>query len=253
VPVSRPVVYEGTARHARRIPTRREFAPRLFLAYLDVDALPGTLDGVPGWSARRRAPVRFRAEDFFTGDGRPLGDGVRDLVQQRLGRRPGGPVFLLAQLRTWGYVFNPLSAYYCWNRSGEALDAVVLEVTNTPWGERHWYVFDARDAGTATATKAMYVSPFLPMDVDYRVSWTSPGEALALEVRVERHGTTLFAAGLSMRRAPLTRRSALGLLVRYPMLPAQGIVGIYRRALALWIRRVPLHRHVRSVPREVSV
>ena len=250
--MSPPVVYEGTARHARRAPTPREFAPRLFLAYLDVDALPDALDHVTGWSARRRAPVRFRAEDFFTGDGRPLGDGIRDLVQQRLGRRPEGPVYLLAQLRTWGYVFNPLSVYYCWDRTGRSLDVVVLEVTNTPWGERSWYVFDARDERAGTASKTMYVSPFLPMDADYRVSWTPPGERLALDVRVERDGATLFAAGLSMHRAPLTRRSALGLLVRYPMLPMQGIVGIYRRALALWIRRVPLHRHVRATPIEVS-
>ncbi len=251
--MSAPVVYEGTARHARRGPTPREFAPRLFLAYLDVDALPDALDPVPGWSARHRAPVRFRAEDFFTGDGRPLGDGIRDLVLERLGRRPDGPVHLLAQLRTWGYVFNPLAVYYCWDRSGRVLDAVVLEVTNTPWRERHWYVFDARGArDTNTTRKSMYVSPFLPMDVEYHVSWTPPGARLALDIRVERDGQTLFAAGLSMTRAPLTPRSAVGLLVRYPMLPLRGMVGIYRRALALWLRRVPVHRHARPLASEVS-
>src|SRR4029077_6925732 len=164
-------------------------------------ALPDALDAVPGWSARHRAPVQFRAEDFFTGDGRPLGDGIRDLVQQRLGRRPDGPVHLLAQLRTWGYVFNPLAVYYCWDRGGHGLDAVVLEVTNTPWRERHWYVFDARTGRASDTTpKTMYVSPFLPMDADYRVSWTTPGDGLALDIGVERDGTTIFAAGLSMRR-----------------------------------------------------
>lgn len=241
------VVYEGTAHHARPGPVPRSFAPRLFLAYVDVDALPGALDGLPGWSARHRAPVHFRAEDFFTGDGRPLGGGIRDLVQQRLGRRPDGPVCLLTQLRTWGYVFNPLTVYYCWDRSGHALDVVVLEVTNTPWGERHWYVFDARSSRSAdTTAKSMYVSPFLPMDARYHVSWSPPGDRLALDIRVERAGETIFAAGLAMRRAALTRRSAVGLLVRYPVLPLRGVVGIYRRALALWLRRVPVHRHPRS-------
>jgi DUF1365 family protein len=252
--VSPPVVYEGTARHARSGPTRRAFAPRLFLAYLDVDALPEALDGIPGWSARHRAPVHFRPEDFFTGDGRPLGDGIRDLVQQRLGHRPDGPVHLLAQLRTWGHVFNPLAVYYCWDRRGRVLDAVVLEVTNTPWGERTWYAFDARgDRRTGTTSKSMYVSPFLPMDVGYHVSWTPPGERLALDIRVERDGETLFAAGLSMARGALTPRSAVGLLIRYPMLPLRGVVGIYRRALALWLRRVPVHRHARPLVSEVSV
>jgi DUF1365 family protein len=251
--MSSPVVYEGTARHTRPGPARHEFAPRLFLAYLDVDTLPDALDDVLGWSARHRAPVEFRAADFFTGDGRPLGDGIRDLVQQRLGRRPDGPVYLLAQLRTWGHVFNPLAVYYCWDRSGRVLDVVVLEVTNTPWGERTWYVFDARCArGTVTTTKSMYVSPFLPMDVEYRVSWTPPDDRLALDIRVERDGETLFAAGLAMVRAPLTPRSAALLLVRYPILPLRGVVGIYRRALALWLRRVPVHRHVRPFTTEVS-
>jgi DUF1365 family protein len=251
--MSPTVVYEGTARHARRGPAPREFAPRLFLAYLDVDALPGALDALPGWSARRRAPVHFRAADFFTGDGRPLGDGIRDLVRQRLGRRPDGPVYLLAQLRTWGHVFNPLAVYYCWDRRGQVLDVVVLEVTNTPWGERQWYVFDARsERAVDTTSKSMYVSPFLPMDVDYRVSWTPPGDRLALDIRVERAGETLFAAGLAMRRSPLTRRSAVGLLVRYPALPLRGLVGIYRRALALWIRRVPVYRHPRPAAYEVT-
>jgi DUF1365 family protein len=208
--------------------------------------LPETLDGLPGWSARRRAPVRFRVEDFLAGDGRPLGAGVRDLVQDRLGRRPDGPVFLLAQLRTWGYVFNPLSVYYCWDRSGRALDAVVLEVTNTPWRERTWYVLDAHAAPGAdahTVRKDMYVSPFLPMDVDYHVSWTPPGADLCLDIRVERDRTPVFSAGLRMRRRPLTRRAAVGLLVRHPMLPLRSVAAIYRHAILLWWKRFPLVRH----------
>ncbi len=146
------------------------------MAYLDVDALPGSLDALPLWSARRPAPVRFRRQDFYDGGDQPLGDAVRDLVEARLGWRPIGSVKVLAHLRTFGWLFNPLAVYYCWSPDGNGLDAVVLEVTNTPWGERHWYVFDARDGATSgTTAKAMHVSPFLPMDLEYRVTWTVPG------------------------------------------------------------------------------
>ncbi len=247
-------VYSGTARHVRSGPRARVFTPRIHLAYLDVDALPEVLDGLPGWSARRRAPVRFRAEDFLTGAPRPLGDGVRELVRERLGRRPDGPVYLLAQLRTWGYVFNPLSVYYCWDPRGGGLDAVVLEVTNTPWRERTWYVFDARSApdDSRTVQKAMYVSPFLPMDVDYRVSWTPPGEELHLDIRVERDRVPVFTAGLRLRRRPLTRRSAVGLLVRSRMFPLRSVAAIYRQAILLWSRRFPLTRHGNVPVPEVS-
>src|SRR4051794_11787985 len=87
-------IYEGTARHRRYAPEPREFSPKLFLAYLNVATLPVCLDRLPLWSARRPAPVRFRRRDFFDGGTQPLELAVRDLVEQRLGRRPHGPVYL---------------------------------------------------------------------------------------------------------------------------------------------------------------
>ena len=208
VPRDHPAVatYEGTVRHRRFVPTLREFAPKLFLAYLDIDALPGSLDRLPLWSARRPAPVRFRPRDFLDGTDRPLGAAVRDLVQARLGRRPTGPVRLLAQLRTFGWLFNPLAVYYCWTPDGRALDAIVLEVTNTPWHERHWYVLDAQDHTTTTTTaKAMHVSPFLATDLDYRITWTVPNDDLNLRIEVERDRTPIFDAELELRRTPISR------------------------------------------------
>ena len=129
--------------------------------------------------------MHFRRRDFFDGRPGPLGDAVRDLVEERLGRRPDGPVYLLAHLRTFGWLFNPLAVYYCWSTDGHALDALVLEVTNTPWGERHWYVVDARVVtGAHVVSKALHVSPFLPMDVDYQLSWTAPRDTLRLDIAV---------------------------------------------------------------------
>jgi DUF1365 family protein len=240
-------IYEGRAPH-RRGAHGHSFSPRLFLAYLDVDALPNSLDALPGWSARRAAPVHVRTQDYFAGGGRALGESVRALVHERLGRRPAGPVFLLAQPRTWGYVFNPLAIYYCFDEG--RLDALVLEVTNTPWREREWYVLDARRGSSGRVAKTMYVSPFLPMDVEYRVAWSTPGEHLALDIRVERHGTTVFDARLALRRRPLTRRTAIGVLVRHPLLPLRTVAAIYRHALRMWVRRVPYVRH-RSEPTPV--
>ena len=227
-------------RHRRFAPTLREFAPKLFLAYLDVDALPGSLDRLPLWSARRPAPVRFRPRDFLDGTDRPLGAAVRDLVQARLGRRPTGPVHLLAQLRTFGWLFNPLAVYYCWTPDGRALDAIVLEVTNTPWGQRHWYVLDAQSNMTTTTTaKAMHVSPFLPMDVDYRITWTVPDAELNLRIEVERDHTPVFDAELALRRTTIDRRRAVTVLARYPMLPLRVSAGIYAKAARLFAAGFP--------------
>ena len=237
-------VYYGTVRHQRRSPLVRDFTPKLFLAYLDVDALPHALDDIPCWSARRAAPIRYRRRDFFDRGTRPLGAAVRDLVDERLGRRPSGSIFLLAQLRTVGLLFNPLAVYYCWAADGAGLDAIVLEVTNTPWGERQWYVFDARaDTMAASTPKEMYVSPFLPMDVEYHVEWTAPGDVLSLRIEVERAGRRIFGAHLALRRSPLDRRAAMTFPARYPLMPLRGLIAIYREAMRLSIRRVPLYRH----------
>ena len=237
-------IYEGTVRHRRFAPTLREFAPKLFLAYLDVDALPGSLDHLPLWSARRSAPVRFRSRDFLDGTDRPLAAAVRDLVQARLGRRPTGPVHLLAQLRTCGWLFNPLAVYYCWTPDGRALDAIVLEVTNTPWGQRHWYVLDAHgNPNTTTTAKAMHVSPFLPMDVDYRITWNTPGTELNLRIEVERrsHARLRCRALVAPHdRHPSRARSPL--LARYPMLPLR-VVGRH-----LYPSRAPVRSRRSRVP-----
>jgi DUF1365 family protein len=239
-----PALYEGVATHRRHTDPKRVFAPRLFMTMLDVDALPGALDPFPGWSGRRIAPIRFRNRDFLDGGDAPLGDGVRDLVEACLGRRPAGRVTLLAHLRTFGWLFNPIVVYYCWSADGDGLDAIVLEVTNTPWGERHWYALDARDWNrSTTVAKAMHVSPFLPMDVDYRVTWTAPGDDLRLRIDVARAGKHIFDADLRLHRIPLDRRRAVTMPLRHLLMPLRVSIGIYREAAKLALRRARFFPH----------
>jgi hypothetical protein len=149
-------------------------------------------------------------------------------------------------------LFNPLTVYYCWSADGRALDALVLEVTNTPCGERNWYVIDARaDTGAQVMAKALHVSPFIPVDADYQVSWTTPGDTLHLDITVLRDGETMLMAGLALRRRALNRRNALGILLRYPAMPLRVSLGIYRQAVALFLRRVPIYRHPSRPPQEI--
>jgi len=120
----------------------------------------------------------------------------------------------------------------------------VLEVTNTPWGERHHYVLDARqEETTARHTKALHVSPFLPMDMEYRITWTVPGDALSLRIEAGSSDTVEFAADLSLVRLALDRRSAATILLRYPFMPMRVSVSIYRHALRLLRKGVPVHGH----------
>jgi hypothetical protein len=244
-------VYVGKVRHRRFTPVRHDFLYRMFMLLLDLDELPGVFDGRWLWSARRFAPAWFRRADYLGDASVPLADAVRDLVAAHTGRRPDGPIRLLTQLRYWGYIQNPVSFYYCLDTSGTAVEAIVAEITNTPWNERHAYVVRANPnsrSHRATFDKAFHVSPFMPMDQVYNWRFTTPGKRLHVHMRNYRNGARVFDATLSLRRAPMTGPVLAGCLARHPWMTASVVAGIYWQALRLWLRGAPFHPHP-SIPR----
>jgi DUF1365 family protein len=223
-----------------------EFRYPLFMAYLDLDELPQLLDGRWLWSARRPAVAWFRRADYL-GDPRvPLTDAVRELVRERTGVQATGPIRLLTHLRYFGKCFNPVSFYYCFDESGERVVAVVADVTNTPWGERHAYVMavtDQADHGTVNVMRArldkqLHVSPLMGMDSTYDWRLTEPGERLSVHIEADdrEHGRKIFDATLSMRRRELTPRSLRAVLARYPLITLRIVTRIYTHALRLRLR-----------------
>jgi len=233
-------VYEGTISHQRTEP-RRAFRHRLALFYLDLDELPGLLGG--RLDATRPGLLRFRRRDYLGPNSVPLDRAVRDTVEDATGQRPQGPVRVLTQLRSFGHCFNPVSFYYCLDPSGERVDAVVAEVTNTPWGERHAYVLAG---GEAEFDKALHVSPFMGMDHRYTARAGTPGEHLAVRIESRRHGEVAFDATLALRRHELTRRSAARLALRYPVANVRVLALIYGHALGLKLAGARVHRRPES-------
>ena len=237
-------LYEGTIRHRRFAVRERVFRHRLALVYADLDELPRLFGG--RLIARRPGFVRFRRADYLGDPAVPLAADVRALVARRTGSDPGGPVRLLTQPRTLGHCFNPVSFYYCFRPGGEHLAAVVAEVTNTPWGERHAYVLPSGGDGPVLdgeADKALHVSPFMAMDQRYTWRATRPGATLSVHIASTEHGAPAFDATLSLRRTPLTRRSLARVCLRYPAATLRVLALIYGHAAVLWLRRVPVHAH----------
>jgi len=243
-------LYRGLVRHRRRRPVAHSFAYRLVLLYLDLDELPQALDGRLFWSARHPSLAWFRRADFL-GDRRvPLAGAVRALVEERTGRRPTGPIRLLTGLRTLGLLMNPVSFYYCFEPSGTRLEAVVAEITNTPWNERHAYVLSADGATHDGARvlrhrfrKAFHVSPFMPMEQDYDWRFSQPGERIVVAMENHDADGACFDATLALRRQPLDGRKLAGALCAHPWMSAQVAAGIYGQALRLWLKRAPFHPH----------
>jgi len=240
-------LYTGTLRHHRLTPVAHAFVYRMTWAYLDLAELEQVFRGRWLWSTRRPAFAWLRRADYL-GDARvPLDVAVREEVARRLQWRPSGPIRLLTQLRTFGTCFNPVSFYYCYDTSGTRVDAVVAEITNTPWNERHAYVLDARNLPARSMSfrfqKDFHVSPFMPMDVDYDWRFGVPGADLRVDMANSRKGKRVFDATLDLQRREITGGSLALALARHPLGGARVLFAIYWQALRLWVKRAPFYRH----------
>lgn len=234
-------IYEGTVRHRRFAVRSHEFSHHLALAYLDLDELHTLLGG--RLLARRPGLARFRRADYLGDPAVDLSAAVRACVERHNGSAPTGPVRVLTHLRAFGHCFNPVSFYYCFTPQ-ERLDAVVAEVTSTPWGERHAYVLERTGDGTVLAgelAKRLHVSPFMGMQQSYLWRAATPAETLAVHISSGEHGRRVFDATLALRRVPLTRGSLARVTVRYPAATLRVLALIYGHAIALKLKGVPLH------------
>jgi len=240
-------LYEGWVRHRRYGDVRHSLRMRLFLAMLDLDELPEVFDGYGTLASAdgRRALAQFRRGDYLGDPRRGLADEARALVAARTGApAPAGPIRLLTGLRQVGIGFNPVAFYYCHApvSDGARVEAVVAEVTNTPWGERHAYVL-APDPSRPPASimrggfaKEFHVSPFMGMDHTYAWRMTEPGERLIVHIESSRASQLAFDATLSLVRRPLKPRSLARLLARHPLQPVASLARIYANGLAVWAK-----------------
>lgn len=246
-PVAGSAVYVGWVTHRRRSPVEHRFRYPTAMLLLDLDELPGALEGHRHWGVERRALFAFRRRDHHGDPAVPLAEALRRTAAEATGRWAGGPVRLLCQPRTLGRSFNPVTFAYL-HDADRQLDAVVAEVTNTPWGERHAYVLDARAAAdperpATTLDKAFHVSPFMGMDHRYRWTTTVPGPALHVHLASDRDGERVFDATLALHRRPLDAAGLRAYARRQPLGALLVLARIYGQALRLALKRVPVHPH----------
>ena len=249
-PPLRSGLYEGVVTHHRYEPVDHRFSYRIAMTYLDLAEVDRVCSLHPLWSNEGPNAVSFRREDYLGDPEVPLDQAVRSLVEERTGRRPTGPIGLLTHVRTWGWLFNPISVYYCFDPDGVTVDHTVVEVTNTPWHERTAYVLAG--TGSHLVDKALHVSPFLPMGLRHRFVIGDPGERLVLGVDDLRGGDLVFAASMVLHRVPADRRSLGRVLWRFPLMTVRVSWGIYRQAAALKRRGVPVHPHPDRQDAEVT-
>ena len=218
-----------------------EFTYRIVLPLIDLSELDAVCALHPWWAREHVRPVTYRRRDFFGPANVDLDEAVREKVERVSGVRPAGPISMLAHPRIWGWQFNPISLYYCYDESGANVASLLAQVSNTPWHESHAYVVGA--PGTHQVDKEMHVSPFMTMDAHYDFTYSAPAADLHLAVNVIEHGELTLETSLDLARREITRRELGRVLWDYPLMTARVSLGIYRQAAKLWRAGVPFVAH----------
>lgn len=244
-------IYTGWVRHRRYTPVRHGFRYRLYMLYLDLEeADNGLFESHFAWSRSKFGWLHYSPKDYIGAGEVPVATAVRDLVDAKAGFRPTGPVRLLTTVRSFGFGFNPLSVYYCFDDAGENIRAIVASVTNTPWRRRQDYVLvdDADDSSSgrsrnfrAEFTKEMHVSPFNPMDMIYRWKSSEPGVNLIVHLENHRDAMRVFDATLCMKELPAAERQLSKVLFRHPLMAWKNVAAIHFEAFRLFLRRAPIY------------
>ncbi|MCZ2721307.1 DUF1365 domain-containing protein [Marinomonas sp. 15G1-11] len=249
-------IYHGWVRHRRYSPKRHDFKYRVFMMYLDLDELDKVFALSSWWSKKSWHFARFKRSDYLGDPKQSLSESVRHKVKTQLGVDVDGPIRLLTNLRYFGFIINPISVYYCFDKA-DLLQAMVLEVTNTPWGEKVQYVLRC-DPNThkqrITFNKEMHVSPFHPMSHFY--DWRSNVPKTKIAIHMENKNalstnelaknSVVFDATLSLQREEISSTSLRRILLQYPFMTLKVVLSIYWQALKIWKKGIPVQDHPNS-------
>ena len=241
----RSAIYKGWLRHRRFVPREHKFSYRVFMMYLDLDELDAIFKLSPFWSKKPWRPARFQRSDFLGDANIPLDQAVRQRIQTETGTWHEGPIRMLANLRYFGFNINPITCYYCFDNH-EQLKTIVTEVTNTPWNERVSYVLQCdpeKRYQRIQFQKQMHVSPFNPMNMNYKWTSNNPDQLLTLNLETQCDQQNQVDATMALKRTEITASSLAGILIMHPWMTAKVAMGIYWQALKLWLKKVPFFDH----------
>ncbi len=242
-------IFKGLVSHRRFQPRSNSFSYQLFMLYLDLDELDTVFDRYWFWSSKRFSPAWFRRKDHLFDSNIDIRDEIKNIVKSKTGKNPEGPIRLLTHLRYFGYCFNPISLYYCFDRQDSKIEYIVAEVHNTPWNERHCYVLanNQNDGNQKKMCfkkdKTFHVSPFMDKNMVYEWTLTEPNELLLVNIKNMRGSNKLFDATLNLKRAPINSFELASVLIGFPFMTVKIIALIYYQALKIWLKKIPYVPH----------
>lgn len=248
-------LYRGTLAHTRPGEPRHAFRYPVCFFALDLDEVPALAARLKLFSHNRPNAVSFYDRDHMGRIDRSAKENARIVAEESLGPGAADRVVLVTNLRVLGYVFNPISWFFCYTDAGDPT-CVLAEVSNT-FGERHMYVLaDGERRGERTRyseVKRLHVSPFLPMDLEYTFAVTDPGDRFEATIVARQEDRTRLSATLQGERRDLNDAAIGGALARYPLMSHRVTERIHGQAVRLWRGGATFHRKPPLAPGEGSV
>ncbi len=249
-------LYQGWIQHTRTEPSKHQFRYNYFQTWLDVEN-PQLIDQVSSlWSTKRFNLVRYQRQNYQPSD-QSIHSTISSIIKHKTGRDFYGKIYLLGNLTHWGYCYNPVSFYFCYNQE-QQLQYILSEIHNTPWGERFTYLHDISERVREDSSRAsnpqndtlkfnfdknFHVSPFMPMELEYQWNFKITDKKILISMNLNQHSKSVFNATMNLTEQTLTSKKAMKIALCYPVTCLKVLIAIYWQALRLWLKRIPFHSH----------
>ncbi|NMP31595.1 DUF1365 domain-containing protein [Thalassotalea sp. M1531] len=234
-------IYSGIVRHRRYSPRSNQFSYKLYMLALDIDEVANNEvnQGLIGKSWYK--PIRIEQKDYLKGEPGTLKQRIKDKVASLGGTKPLERITMLVQVRCLGLYFSPANFYFCYNKHNNC-EYMLVEVSNTPWNKRHYYLVDMLQI--SPTDKEFHVSPFMDLAMQYHWKVKAPQSEVNSKMlvhieNVKQDSGKVFDATLALANQQLTSLSSTKLFLTYPMMTLKVILGIYYQAIRLFAKRIP--------------
>lgn len=239
-------IYTGKVWHRRLLPFEHLFHYRMLMIAVDLNNLADVFTSKMLLTYNQAGILALRDRDHFPESAHSLRDNIVAMLPAAIAAKPY-KILLISQLAHFGFAFNPISFFVISSAENDQILGLILEVHNTPWGERHYYqLFDIQhqqDVVHAKFDKVLHVSPFLSMDFSYVFSLRKSASGLSIKMENWHDEVQHFNAGIVLDHHPLERRHIILQLLRHPFSPIKTVAAIYWQALKLWLKGAKFFPH----------
>ena len=216
------------------------------MTYFDISKVESLLSDSFLFKVNKPALVSYYRSDYHGDNKLTLDESVRKTVKEKTGTNLEGPIRLLTHLRYFGYCFNPVSFYYCFDKSDKKLEMIMAEVTNTPWNERHCYFITAKKNKSFRQglKKQFHVSPFWDMEHDYDWYFSDVSDTISVNMINYKDEKKVFDATLSLSVSKkITNLNLFLSVLRFPFSTLMVYLRIHYQAFKLWVKGATFYDH----------